>query len=239
MIVLCIDEGNTSVKMGLFAGDNLVKYGRFEEDWASDIPQFVGVQEPERIMFLSSKEDYASVEEKINHPNLHIIRQVDDIPLTIEYLTPKTLGKDRVISAYAATQLFPDDHCAIFNIGTCLTSDFVERGGIYKGGNISPGLKMRLKSMHKFTAKLPWVEVDAELEPLGLTTEQALQNGAYYGMLYEIQGFIISLRKKYNYIRVMLTGGDANYFAKRLEKSIFVDPFLNLKGLHYLSQSYA
>lgn len=238
MITLCIDEGNTSAKVGLFAGEIMVKFGQFEDNWSEEIKQFIGHADVTNVMVCSTKEDYDVLDSYLDGYKVHYLKDVTKIPLELDYDTPHTLGKDRVISAYAATHLFPDEHCAIFNIGTCMTLDFLERGPIFRGGNISPGLSMRLQAMHEHTAQLPWVEINTEVGPLGKTTETALQNGAFLGMLYEIQGFIISLRQKHTQVRVMLTGGNANYFANRLEKSIFVDPFLNLKGLHYLSKHH-
>lgn len=119
-----------------------------------------------------------------------------------------------------------------------MTLDFLREDGCFLGGNIAPGMSMRLKAMHHYTARLPWVKPNNDNQLLGQSTEKAMQNGAFYGMLFEIEGFIISLRKKYNQIRVILTGGDAHYFADSLERSTIIDPFLNLKGLHLISKHY-
>ncbi len=238
MTTICIDEGNTRAKVGMFAGHNMVKYAAFQEDWSEDLKQFIGTTTIDNVIVTSTKEDYTRLEETLQGYNTKIIKSVSDIPLEIEYDTPHTLGKDRVLSAYAASQLFPGQNAAIFDIGTCMTSDFLYLGRKFMGGNISPGLHMRLKAMHEYTAKLPWVEPTSENHYIGKSTEKALQNGGFYGMLYEIEGFIISLRKNYNPVRVMLTGGSAHFFAERLERKIYIDHFLNIKGLHYLSKYY-
>ena len=238
MITICIDEGNTSAKVALFAGDNMVKYTRFEEEWAADWKQFIGPATVDNVIVTSSKEDYNTLESNLDGFNYRIIKDVTDIPLEIAYDTPETLGKDRVLSAYAASMIYPGDHAVIFDMGTCMTSDVLEKGKTFIGGNISPGLEMRLQAMHENTSKLPWVEVNNENPLVGKSTQTALQNGAFYGMLFEIQGFIISLRKNYNQLRVMLTGGSAQYFAPQMGRSTYVDPFLNIKGLHFSSKYY-
>jgi len=238
MVTLCIDEGNTSAKIGLFAGEKMVKYGTFQEDWGDDLKQFIGVVPVDNVIVTSSKEDYSKLEETLADYKTRIVKSVEDIPLEIDYDTPHTLGKDRVLTAYASSVLYPGENAAIFDIGTCMTSDFLYLGKKFMGGNIAPGLLMRLKAMHEHTAKLPWVEPSNENKMLGKSTEKALQNGAYWGMVFEIEGFMFSLRQNYNPVRVMVTGGSAHHFAQRLGRKIYIDPFLNIKGLHYLSKYY-
>lgn len=238
MLTLCIDEGNTNAKFGLFAEDSLVKIEKVkgDDDWGKTIKSIGGSQSIDKIIVSSSVEDYDRIKTFVNGYNHVIIEDVMQIPLEIEYKTPQTLGKDRVISSFAASKLFPLEHCAIFDIGTCMTSNFLHKGKTFKGGNIAPGFAMRLDSMHNYTAKLPKVPLESNDYYIGQNTTEALQNGAYYGMLYEMRGFVAELKKKCNQVRTLLTGGSAKYFAIRMEKSIFVDPFLNLKGLHYLSK---
>ena len=48
----------------------------------------------------------------------------------------------------------------------------------------------------------------------------------------EMEGYINSLKISYPELLVFLTGGDANLFETNLNKSIFVDTFLVLKGLN-------
>ncbi len=46
----------------------------------------------------------------------------------------------------------------IIDAGTAITYDIVNEKGQYLGGNISPGIEMRLKALHQFTGKLPLVQ---------------------------------------------------------------------------------
>ncbi|MBK6903040.1 MAG: type III pantothenate kinase [Saprospirales bacterium] len=67
------------------------------------------------------------------------------------------MGKDRLAAAVGAWSFFPGKTCLVIDAGTCITSDVLSEDGIFKGGNISPGIDMRLKAMHTFTARLPLV----------------------------------------------------------------------------------
>jgi type III pantothenate kinase len=153
------------------------------------------------------------------------------LPITLNYDTPQTLGKDRIATAVAAYKLFPNKNNVIFDIGSCMTIDFIDKKGVFHGGRISPGLEMRLKAMHHFTGKLPLVEKNSEIGSVEKSTTACMQSGAFWGLFFEIEGTIEDFKKRYSDINVILTGGDANMFDKRLKSSIFADSFFLLKGL--------
>jgi len=102
---------------------------------------------------------------------------------------------------------------------------------MYWGGNIGPGLLMRLRAMHKFTAALPDVAFSDSGKLLGTSTEMALQNGALMGICSEIEGFIGRITQKFGKINTILTGGDSEILGKKLKTKIFVVRNLVLKGL--------
>ncbi|MGB0428633.1 MAG: type III pantothenate kinase, partial [Flavobacteriales bacterium] len=103
-----------------------------------------------------------------------------------------------------------------------------------QGGRISPGLHMRLEAMHKQTGKLPLVNPLAYHPQIGKSTEEALFSGAFYGLLHEIEGTITAFKQDYSSLNIILTGGDAKRFDKRLKNSIFADEFFLLKGLTHI-----
>ena len=82
------------------------------------------------------------------------------LPISIAYLTPQTLGRDRIAGAVAAQFLYPDEGKIIVDAGTCITYDFVDSNGCFLGGNISPGIQMRIRAMNSHTANLPLVEME-------------------------------------------------------------------------------
>jgi type III pantothenate kinase len=148
------------------------------------------------------------------------------------YKTPKTIGKDRIAAVSGAIDMFPKQNCLIFDIGTCMTADFVDKKAIYHGGNISPGIDLRLKSMHHFTSALPLVKGSFKNKILGLSTKSALQNGAIYGIVLEIEALAKRIEREFGKINVILTGGDASSFGDLVECKKFVVPNLVLMGLN-------
>ena len=75
-------------------------------------------------------------------------------PFKIAYDTPETLGTDRIAGMAGAFSMFPLSDLLLIDAGTAITYDYLSEG-IYKGGNISPGLNMRFRALNKFTGKLP------------------------------------------------------------------------------------
>ena len=110
--------------------------------------------------------------------------------------------------------------------------EVLRKDGIYLGGNIAPGLQMRLKAMHAFTERLPEVMLTDEITAIGYSTESAMQNGAQWGAILEAEGFVDQMAAKLGAVNVILTGGDADFFAKKMKRKIFVHHNLVLSGLN-------
>ncbi len=66
------------------------------------------------------------------------------IPLVNRYRTPDTLGYDRIAAAVGAYTIYPKRNVLVIDAGTAITFDLVTAEGEYLGGNISPGLAIRL-----------------------------------------------------------------------------------------------
>ena len=89
--------------------------------------------------------------------------------------------------------------------------------------------------MHTFTSRLPLLEVDEKTDILiGTTSNESIVSGAQKGAVAEVDGIIEEYKSQYPDIKVLLTGGDVNFFEKRLKNSIFADQNLILKGLNVI-----
>jgi type III pantothenate kinase len=74
-------------------------------------------------------------------------------------------------------------------------------------GAFSPGMEMRFKSLHTFTALLPLVEKDWNLPLVGYDTRTNILSGVILGMAKEIDGMIDAYAERYGNFNVLLTGG--------------------------------
>jgi type III pantothenate kinase len=161
-----------------------------------------------------------------------LLDHLTPLPIRNCYATKETLGYDRIASAVEANARFPDQDILIIDIGTAITIDFISSENEFLGGNISPGLRMRFRSLHEYTGRLPLVEPADQDALLGDDTERAIRAGVQNGIIFELDGYINEQKKRYPRLKVLMTGGDAVFFDKKLKNSIFVDLNLNLFGLH-------
>lgn len=236
---LCIDWGNSRVKVALFdaAADNIVETFNFSEDEATDaILHIVATHAPLKGI-ISSVSDASMAVEQLLKEKLKAFITLDNntrLPIMNAYSSPGTLGADRLALAVGAQNLYPGKNNLIIALGTCVTYNFVQKSGTFRGGAISPGLHMRLKAMHHFTDKLPEVKLDGELLLLGYDTETGLRSGAVFGIVAEIDGMVADFTAQYPDFNAILTGGDLPFFAGKVKSKIFADPDLLLKGLNLI-----
>lgn len=228
MINLCIDIGNSSVKWALFQGREMMNHGR--TDWHNmDVFHHISADR----CIVSSTIGYDTIKEELKaiFPETLFFDSNTPIPLCNDYHTPGTLGPDRLaaaIGAYAETK----NDILIIDAGTAITYDFVSADGHYKGGNISPGMRMRFEALHEHTAKLPLIDEKDDIPNLGYDTETAIRSGVILGIKYEIEHYINDFILKFPNITIYLTGGEKLDFDNSIKNRIFADYFIVLKGLN-------
>ncbi len=237
---LCIDIGNTASKVAVFDKNKMVFYKRFNRLPFSSLQKLIKEYGCKNGIISSTRKKNDSLLKKLRK-ELHLVDLDHEtkLPFKNTYHTPETLGKDRLAAVAGAVKMHPKKACLIADLGTCNTYDYVTADKEYLGGNIAPGMQMRLEAMHDYTDKLPRAEAVLNDNLMGLSTTEALQNGAIKGIILEIEGYIRSSKAKNSLINVILTGGDAIFFAKHFKKRIFVEPNLVLIGLnHILKYNY-
>ena len=132
----------------------------------------------------------------------------------------------------AGAAKYPGKNVLIISAGTALTFDFVNDRGEYLGGSISPGMEMRFNALHTFTDKLPLLSYQEPAELIGSTTRQSILSGVINGIICEIEGISRCYLEKYPGLKIILSGGDLNYFVKPLKISIFAVSNIVTLGLN-------
>ncbi len=161
------------------------------------------------------------------------------LPIENLYETPETLGKDRLAAAIGANELFPDQNLLVIDAGTAITYDLVSEKNQFLGGNISPGLEMRFKALNQFTGQLPLVGCDDNYQPFGRNTTEAIRAGVQNGLIHEIEQTIASFSRNYRKLQIIMTGGDSDFFDKKLKYPTFVHYNLTLIGLNRILEHNA
>ncbi len=231
---LVVDIGNSFCKAAVFAEGEITVSSHWGikdpspiHDWLKTYPDI------NSAVISSVRKDDAGIGtllEKAGIPVL-VLDEHTPLPLANRYRSSSTLGKDRLAAAAGANAMFPGQNLLVIDAGTAVTIDFVSAANEFLGGNISPGLSMRFRSLHEFTDNLPLVGPSVAGELMGEDTEAAIGKGVLYGIIFELDGYINRLKIRYPDLKVIATGGDAKFFDKKLKNSIFVDPDLNLRGL--------
>ncbi len=231
---LIIDVGNTRVKAAVYQKDNLIEVVVFDKNRI--ISEFKKIMKKYEISngIISSVASISKFKMDKLKSILPIIELSyrTNVPFKNLYKTPKTLGVDRIALVAAAVEKYPNKNVLIIDAGTCVTFDFVTKNKEYLGGAISVGIKMRYKSLNTFTSKLPLLEAKLPSSFIGDSTHNSIHSGVVNGICNEIDGVINLYKKKYRYLTIVLTGGDAFFLSKQLKSSIFANPNFVLEGLH-------
>ncbi len=241
---LTIDIGNTRAKVVAFDGERIADHFCTGHD-LSGVKEFSARMGCQKGIFSTTARmtpEGNQVLGSLGFP-MHQLTGNSPVPISVQYHTTETLGADRLAAIVGARTLLPEGHVLVIDSGTCLTYDFLDTDNHYLGGNIAPGLEMRLKAMHEHTAALPLIGREGEAPELGYDTATALRSGVVWGMKFEIEGYLTHFMQKYPGLSVFLTGGDVkklgiskeftNFASETVQRgTIMTDEFLVPRGLN-------
>ncbi|MCB0639057.1 MAG: type III pantothenate kinase [Lewinella sp.] len=233
---LVLDNGNSRLKYALFEQGRIRDQGFVPAPTVPEIVALATNLQPENTILSSVAREWGEELANAISVGMQFFELTAQTPLPIQhvYQTPASLGKDRLAAVVGAWHLYPGEDCLVVDAGTCITFDLLTADGVFRGGNIAPGVRMRLRAMHEYTVRLPLVEPLATGKLLGEQTTEALQNGGPLGAALELEGLYMRLRENYPHLRVLLTGGDAPLLANLLKTKIFVHENLVLQGLNQI-----
>ena len=237
---LIIDIGNNSAKFFLFNGEQIVLHTRRENTVFDVIDEWNRQYDIDGVIVSSVIADSLELQDELQKLQCPVVRfnSSTPLPLEINYRTPGTLGSDRIAAAVGAWNDAPGRNLLVIDAGTAITIDFVGKDGKYNGGNIAPGIKMRLRALHEYTSRLPMVDKEGDTPTIGYDTETAIRSGVINGVCHEIEGYIDEFKQKYCDLLVFLTGGDEKPLKNRIKNCIFADKYLVAKGLNRILTDY-
>ncbi|MEO1982617.1 MAG: type III pantothenate kinase, partial [Fuerstiella sp.] len=262
--ILVVDVGNTRAKFGVFdvgsasapqprtiTAIELAAVPDFTEavfDWIAG----PNIEVPQRVILAGSNPPYLDqllADPSWGHITPTVVRTAADIPINTDVDEPENVGVDRLLTAFAAAQLFaPAQAAIVVDSGTATTIDLVTADGVFRGGSILPGLRLSAYALHDYTARLPMIDTDRfglptdDSLPLpGRNTRAAINAGLFWGQLGAIKEITGRLQAaalsqfgcRETPIRI-ITGGGGRKIATHLTDSVFVDS-LALHGLAVLA----
>jgi len=231
---LIVDVGNTRVKLALFEQGRLTEQCGAETLSAATLEGLLGGRRADRAVISSTRGPVPGIVELVRRFAYRVLEftAATPVPIGNAYLTPATLGRDRLAAAVGAAALYPGRNALIVDFGTAVTLDFVSADGVFRGGCISPGMAMRFRALHEYTAALPLCDATDSAELLGRTTDEAVRLGVMNSLAFEIEGYIARMQGEIEDLCVIFTGGDTNFFAKRIKNTIFANCNLVFWGLN-------
>jgi type III pantothenate kinase len=225
-----IDFGNTLGKLAFFKNGELVQIDKGLTP--HKMLKALKIVKPKASIICSvtkNKTELTDIFERMD--NKIFLNEETLTPIINGYQTPKTLGYDRLAAAVGAKSHFPDSSVLIIDMGTAIKYDYVSMEGVFEGGMIGPGLKMRFEALHTFTKKLPLINAAGIPELIGKSTNDCIQSGVINGMIAEING-IIERYRQLGDISIIIAGGDAPFFESQINYPTFAAPNLVLEGLN-------
>ena len=233
---LIIDIGNTAVKAAFTEGVTLGKTFRYQGERVKNFILSLTAREKPEVMVISSVYEIQSGDEAEYAAVCGRLVILDSAHTSFfrDNNLPEWISPDRAASIIAVRHLFNGKSCTIIDFGTTLTVDFIDNEGRYEGGNISLGCRTRFKAINRYSRSLPLIDTPEDSPALGNSLDTSISSGILSGIMFEIAGYVSE--KQDNII--VFTGGDANFFAKRIKNSIFVICNLVLIGLALIADGY-
>ena len=248
-MILTVDIGNSSTKLGVFDNEKLVKR-LIIPTLRSKTPAEIHQSIQDELDFRFSAIVISSVVPELKDPFHQLGEQyfncspifVDknfDFGLEIKYMPPENLGIDRIVAAFAAVHKYGKP-CIVCDFGTATTIDVVNSKNEYLGGIIAPGMNTLSEALFIKTSKLPRVEIKKPETVIGNSTVASIQSGIFYGYIGLTEGIIKRMSGELGEKpKVIATGGFAKLIAESCELIEIVDENLMLEGLRLIYEKKA
>jgi type III pantothenate kinase len=249
-MLLAVDVGNTSVKLGVFKGEELhttwhmtTSIHRMVDEYAALLLTLLhhrglNISDIKEAALCSVVPPMIATFEEMFKRYFHVSPLVIGAGVKtgvrIRMDNPREVGADRIVNAAAAHHLYGGP-IIIADLGTATTFDTVSKEGDYLGGAIAPGIATASEALSTRTAMLPRVELVYPKRAIGTNTITAMQSGIVFGYIGLIEGIVSRIQKELGTkAKVIATGGYAELIAK--ETSVFdvINPDLTLIGIRFI-----
>ena len=231
---LTIDQGNTAAKAAVWDDETIIAEAVFRNPTIEDIDSLAGQfgGRFDASIYSTVCDHNAEIKDRVRQISTRFIELSASTPLPIKigYVTPDTLGHDRIAAVVGAYRQSPDRWALVVDCGTAITYDVLSPEGEFIGGNIAPCIFMRLEALNHYTDRLPLIETDGDTPRWGYDTATALRSGAINGVIAELRYYRHSL--PVDDPLVFLTGGSAELVAEKAGFELTVDHDLVSKGLN-------
>jgi type III pantothenate kinase len=249
-MLLCVDIGNTNIKLGLFRGEELhtrwriaTDRMRLPDEYAVLIRSLfaaegLSIDEIKGCAISSVVPSLTPVFEEVAQRYFHTEPLIlgpgviTNLHVNTEY--PVEVGSDLVMHALAARDLYGTP-VIIVGFGTATTFVAVSAKGDIEGVAIAPGVATSGDSLFRATSTLPRVALTRPKSALGKNTIQSLQAGFVFGFAGLVEKLVERIRLELGAnARVVATGGLSSLILPETSVIEIIEPDLALIGLRLL-----
>jgi len=245
-LICAIDIGNTSIACAVMRQLKMVETISVEhvggmtnvrKKFQGGFTKLLKKYQIEAVVICSvvpkSTELISKVIKKETDAQIFVIGRNLKVPIKNKYQHPKQVGQDRLVCAYAVSQLYGTP-AIIIDFGTATTFDYVSSRGAYEGGIIVPGIRLTTEALFQKTVMLPRIDtIEAPKNLIGKNTKDSMLSGIFYGYGAMSQGLIkmIKTRSKKR-PKIIITGGYTKLMKRFINESAYkVDKYLVFKGM--------
>ncbi len=231
---LVIDKGNTICKVAIYRGNEqqvLVEERKLDLSIVEHLLEEYPEVDAAIYSSVSQRDDELLDYLKRRLSKVLELSPKTAVPLQIGYEREK-LGGDRLAAIVAAIDYAGQEaEILVVDIGTAITIERISQG-LFLGGNISPGVTTRLKALNSYTARLPLIKLVQDAEGFGKETYSAIEKGVLRSVVYEIEGYIRSIKEEDARAKVYLTGGYSPLLSSFIKEDIELKADMVLYGLN-------
>ena len=249
---LCIDVGNTTIGVGFFQEEKLLKRVTYTVDLKKTSDEYISVinRTLEENKFSSSDVKqiiFSSVVPSISDPLLRALREVFSLEvmliapgiktgLTIHVDNPNEIGNDLIADMVGAKEKYGYPSL-IVDLGTASKILLIDKTGAFVSCVIIPGLSLSLESLTNKAALLPEVTLKSPKSIMAKNTVDALNAGVLYGHTDMVLGIVKRYEQELGYkCKHILTGGGAIYVKDLLADDFVYEPNICLEGLNIIAR---
>ena len=249
-MLLCIDIGNTNIKLGMFEGEQMrsqwriaTNRTRLADEYAMllidlfraeglEIRQVTGCAISSVVPALTQVFSELSQRYLKQEPLILGPKTITTIQIHTDY--PQEVGSDLVVNALAARHLYGTP-VIVIGFGTATTFVAVSAQGDLEGVVIAPGIATSGDSLFRATSTLPQIALTRPAAAIGKNTIHSLQAGFVFGFAGLVEGLVRRIQVELGgNARVIATGGLANLILPETQVIEAVEPNLALIGLRLL-----
>jgi type III pantothenate kinase len=249
-MLLCIDIGNTNIKLGLFDGERLCCHWRISTERSRLTDEYavlllnlfrsegLDAQNISGVAISSVVPTLTQVFSELCQQYLHqeplVLAPGIKTGMRVNTEFPEEVGSDLVMNALAARALYGTP-VIVIGFGTATTFVAVSTQGDVEGVAIAPGILTSGDSLFRSTATLPQVALSRPSTAIGKNTVQSIQSGFIFGFAALVEGLVERIRLEIGAnARVVATGGLANLIMPETRVIEAVEPTLALIGLRLM-----